>query len=53
MIMKNKSVIFLSDWCNGPGDLNECQTYDCERVSDNCGTLLVYDCDGRCGGYKL
>lgn len=46
----NCNCSLKSDWCNGPGDLNECQTYDCEIVGNNCGTLFVYDCDGRCGG---
>ena len=38
-----------SDWCTPPG-------WDCEDVSWceedtwGCGTILAYDCDGRCGG---
>lgn len=40
-----------SDWCNGPAEWGECEKTDkCEEVEDNCGTLLVYTCDGRCGG---
>lgn len=34
-----------SDWCL----TSTCDGAGCE-VNDGCGTMLVYDCDGRCGG---
>lgn len=28
-----------------------CEDVDCDGSSFGCGALLVYPCDGRCGGY--
>lgn len=36
-----------SDWCSV---FSECQDVACEESTHGCGTLLVYSCNGRCGG---
>lgn len=37
-----------SDWCTPSGW--DCEEVPCEETSWGCGTILVYDCDGRCAG---
>ena len=37
-----------SDWCTPIGW--DCENAPCDKTSLGCGTILVYDCDGRCGG---
>lgn len=38
-----------SDWCS-PNSW-DCQNTLCVETNHGCGTLLVYGCNGRCGGY--
>lgn len=59
-IYKNRSALLsygesncncstASDWCT-PSNW-DCLKVPCVETSHGCGTLLVYLCDGRCGGY--
>lgn len=39
-----------SDWCISSSSSYICENVPCEETTNGCGTIWVYDCNGRCGG---